>query len=118
MGVARDFGADRRVLGVVPAWCDVAGGTELTTADVDQGWLKERLREVPATATPLSQFEFGLSLPVSVAAGATTAEVRVPTVKDDVREPEESMRAQLTTYDAAWEPVPGAEFVGTVRDAS
>ncbi|WP_329275049.1 S9 family peptidase [Streptomyces sp. NBC_00691] len=95
------------------------GGTELSTADVDQAWLKELLGEVPATATPLSRIGFGgLYLPVSVPAGATTVEVSVPTVKDDVSEPVESVRAQLTTYDGAWEPVPGPEFVGTVRDAS
>ncbi|MET7757459.1 hypothetical protein ABZT27_22550 [Streptomyces sp. NPDC005389] len=110
--------ADAEISGHV-SFLPPAGGTELTTADVDPAWLKEQLGEVPATPTPLSQIEFGgLNLPVSVPAGATTAEVSVPTAKDAVSEPEESLRAQLITYDATWEPVPGPEFVGTVRDAS
>ncbi|MFC9341743.1 alpha/beta hydrolase family protein [Streptomyces sp. NPDC057020] len=110
--------ADAEISGHV-SFLPPVGGTELTTADLDQAWLKEQLGEVPATPTPLSQIEFGgLNLPVSVPVGATTAEVSVPTAEDAVSEPEESLRAQLITYDSTWEPVPGPEFVGTVRDAS
>ncbi|MFV6026591.1 alpha/beta hydrolase family protein [Streptomyces sp. NPDC056264] len=110
--------ADAEISGHV-SFLPPVGGTELTTADLDQAWLKEQLGEVPATPTPLSQIEFGgLNLPVSVPVGATTAEVSVPTAEDAVSEPEESLRAQLIMYDSTWEPVPGPEFVGTVRDAS
>ncbi|MFF2305424.1 alpha/beta hydrolase family protein [Streptomyces sp. NPDC058128] len=110
--------ADAEISGHV-SFLPPVGGTELTTADLDQAWLKEQLGEVPATPTPLSQIEFGgLNLPVSVPVGATTAEVSVPTAEDAVSEPAESLRAQLITYDSTWEPVPGPEFVGTVRDAS
>ncbi|MEK9521574.1 hypothetical protein MIU24_19605 [Streptomyces venezuelae] len=96
-----------------------ADGTELTTADLDPTWLREQLGELPSPPVPLSGIPFGgLNLPVSVPAGATTAEVILPTARDGVREPVESLRARLTTYDAAWEPVPGPEFTGRVRDAA
>ncbi|MYS09675.1 hypothetical protein GTW71_25310, partial [Streptomyces sp. SID6041] len=96
-----------------------ADGTELTTADLDPTWLREQLGELPSPPVPLSGIPFGgLNLPVSVPAGATTAEVSLPTARDGVREPVESLRARLTTYDAAWEPVPGPEFTGRVRDAA
>ncbi|MFJ7988663.1 alpha/beta hydrolase family protein [Streptomyces sp. NPDC096351] len=96
-----------------------ADGTELSTADLDPTWLREQLGELPSPPVPLSAIAFGgLNLPVSVPAGATTAEVRLPTARDGVGEPVESLRARLTTYDADWEPVPGPEFTGRVRDAS
>ncbi|MFE6710942.1 alpha/beta hydrolase family protein [Streptomyces sp. NPDC057695] len=96
-----------------------ADGTELTTADLDPTWLREQLGELPSPPVPLSGIPFGgLNLPVSVPAGATTAEVSLPTARDGVREPVESLRARLITYDAAWEPVPGPEFTGRVRDAA
>ncbi|WP_406054501.1 hypothetical protein OG462_04025 [Streptomyces sp. NBC_01077] len=110
--------ADAEIMGGV-TFLPPRDGTELSTADVDQAWLKEQLGEVPGTVTPLSQIESGsLYLSVSVPAGATSTEVSVPTVKDDVSEPVESLRAQLTIYDGGWEPLPGPEFTGTVRDAS
>ncbi|MER6095940.1 hypothetical protein ABT154_08740 [Streptomyces sp. NPDC001728] len=90
---------------------------ELSTADVDRAWLLDHLGEVPDPAVPLSRIENGgLYLGVDVPAGATSAEVTVPTVKDGLSEPVESLRGQLTTYDGAWEPVSGPEFAGRVRD--
>ncbi|MFE1383555.1 hypothetical protein ACFW6S_31870 [Streptomyces sp. NPDC058740] len=97
----------------------VTGGAELSTADVDRAWLEEQMGHVPDPAVALSKAsEDGLYLGVSFAAGQTVAEVKVPTVKDGVAEPTESLRAQLTTYDGNWDPVPGPEFTGTVRDAA
>lgn len=103
----------------------VTGGAELSTADVDRAWLEERIGHVPDPAVPLSRASEGegsegegLYLGVYFDAGQTVAEVKVPTVKDGVAEPTESLRAQLTTYDGNWEPVPGPEFTGTVRDAA
>ncbi len=110
--------ADADVMGSV-SFVPPAGGTELSTADVDRAWLQERIGEVPAEPTPLSGIPFGgLNLDATVPAGATSTDVTVPTVKDDVSEPTESLRARLTTYDGAWEPVPGPEFTGSVRDGS
>ncbi|MCZ0982297.1 hypothetical protein O1L60_34685 [Streptomyces diastatochromogenes] len=42
----------------------------------------------------------------------------VPTVRDGVAEPTESLRAALFAYDESWERVPGPEFTGRVRDAA
>ncbi|MFH8576811.1 hypothetical protein [Streptomyces zaomyceticus] len=108
--------ADTDITGDV-AFLAPTAGTELSTADVERAWLEERLGEVPATATPLSGLERGgLYLDATVPAGATSTQVTVPTVKDGLTEPTESVRARLTTYDGSWEPVPGPEFTGTVRD--
>ncbi|MFG3343948.1 alpha/beta hydrolase family protein [Streptomyces sp. NPDC048018] len=95
----------------------VAGGAELSTADVDRRWVEDTFFFVPDPPRPLS-------LPVaadayaafSVPAGRTSTEVRVPTVKDDVAEPTESLRAALFTYDGNWERVQGPEITGTVRN--
>ncbi|CAM5676543.1 Secreted protein OS=Streptomyces alboniger OX=132473 GN=CP975_01505 PE=4 SV=1 [Streptomyces alboniger] len=60
----------------------------------------------------------GDSLYVTVPACGRSAEIRVPTVKDDVREPVESLKARLSLQDEDWEPLPGGPvFTGTVRDA-
>ncbi|MER5963664.1 hypothetical protein [Streptomyces sp. NPDC002057] len=110
--------SDVDVMGYV-SFLTPAGGTELSTADVDRAWLEENLGEVPDPAAPLSLIgNGGLYLGVTVPAGETSAEVRVPTVADGLSEAAESLRARLTTFDASWEPVPGPEFTGTVRDAA
>lgn len=98
----------------------VTDGVELSTADVDRAWLEEQLGAVPDPAVPLSRVseDWPLTLSVNIPAGQTSAEVRVPTVKDTIAEPTESLRGQLRTYDADWNPVPGPEFTGTVRDAA
>ncbi|MFH9725407.1 alpha/beta hydrolase family protein [Streptomyces sp. NPDC017254] len=108
--------ADADIMGGV-TFLPPAGGTELSTADVPRAWLEENLGEVPQTVTPLSGIEHGgLYLGATVPAGETSAQVSVPTVKDGAAEPAESVRARLTTYDGSWEPLPGPEFTGTVRD--
>lgn len=57
-------------------------------------------------------------LPVSLPAGELSTEVTVPTVTDGLKEPEESLRLRMITYDESWEPQEGPVFTGTVRDAS
>ncbi|WP_374105356.1 hypothetical protein [Streptomyces sp. ISL-36] len=95
----------------------VVGGAELSTADVDRRWLEEYVGEVPEQAVPLSQLPRAY-LTVYIPAGETAFDVSVPTVADELREPQESLRARLITYDEEWEPRPGPELIGTVRDAA
>lgn len=57
-------------------------------------------------------------LSVSVPAGKLSTELTVPTVADGLKEPEESVRLRMITYDDSWEPHEGPVFTGTVRDAS
>jgi hypothetical protein len=94
----------------------VTGGTELSTKDVDPAWLKENTGASPDPERPLSKVD-GLSLWVQVPAGARSAEVTLPTVKDRVREPSESARFHLT--DDNGRPTPGGPLLtGTVLDGS
>ncbi|MFF8847102.1 alpha/beta hydrolase family protein [Streptomyces sp. NPDC015127] len=92
----------------------VPGGSELSTKDVDPEWLKEMAGEVPDGEVPLSRLEY-FSLWASVPAGQTSAEVTVPTVRDQVAEPAEYVRLQPTGDDG--EPQ-GPALTGTVRNAS
>ncbi|MEU2156215.1 hypothetical protein ABZ532_14560 [Streptomyces sp. NPDC019396] len=97
----------------------VTSGTELSTTDVDPRWLQDTLGISPQPSRPLSAMsDATASLPVSVDAGRLSAEVKVPTLADGVREPAESLRAQLVTWDQSWEPVKGPVIAGTVRDVS
>ncbi|MFC8551952.1 hypothetical protein ACFUMI_30845 [Streptomyces sp. NPDC057273] len=107
-------------LGGSLALLPVAGGAELSTADVERSWLEEHFGEPPARPVPLSDLWEGddPAFSVRVPAGQTTAEVRIPTVADAVREPTEYLRSRLITYDADWEPHEGPEFKGSVRDAA
>ncbi|MFB7369754.1 hypothetical protein ACFC0D_07950 [Streptomyces sp. NPDC056222] len=94
----------------------VSGGAELSTADVERGCLEENFGELPEQPLSLSGIWECPTISVNVPAGQASAEVRVPTVKDAVSEPTESLRARLTTYDADWEPHEGPGFTGSVRD--
>lgn len=96
----------------------VGRGTELSTPDADGPWLRETFGESPDPARPLSEVAEPSFLPAVVPAGKLSAEVSVPTVRDALKEPEESLRMQLMTYDDSWEPQEGPVFMGTVRDAS
>ncbi|WP_369148034.1 hypothetical protein [Streptomyces sp. R44] len=97
----------------------VTDGPELSTADLDPAWVEAQFGEVPHPARPLSGVtEGGTRLWLSVPAGGTSTQLTVPTVRDTMTEPAESLRAQLFTYDETWEPVPGPEFTGRVRDAA
>ncbi|MFF4255828.1 alpha/beta hydrolase family protein [Streptomyces sp. NPDC001663] len=94
----------------------VTGGPELSTKDVDPAWLDSVSGETPDPERPLSQVKY-LTLFAEVPAGKPSAEVSLPTVKDQVTEPAESVRFQLT--DDNGNPQPGGPVLsGTVLDAS
>ncbi|GAB2746469.1 hypothetical protein [Streptomyces bullii] len=91
-----------------------AGGRpELSTKDVDPDWLREVVGDVPDGDVPLSGLEY-FSLWAPVPAGEVSAEVTVPTVRDQVAEPTEYLRLQPT--DEEGEPQ-GPALTGTVLDA-
>ncbi|XQE82850.1 alpha/beta hydrolase family protein [Streptomyces microflavus] len=89
------------------------GRPELSTADVDQEWLSQLVEKVPNPAIPLSKVEYG-TLWTTVPAGEQSAELTVPTIRDQVKEPAEYVRLQPT--DDEGEPL-GPPLEGTVRDA-
>lgn len=94
----------------------VTGGAELSTKDVDPNWLRENSGATPDPQRPLSKVE-DLLLWVTVPAGRTSADITLPTVKDRVREPAESVRFRLA--DDNGRPQPGTPVItGTVLDAS
>ncbi|MFI6034992.1 alpha/beta hydrolase family protein [Streptomyces sp. NPDC051315] len=92
----------------------VTEGAELSTKDVDPQWLMDYAGELPDPERLLSQAS--LWVWTGIPAGTTTAEFVVPTVKDQVAEPAESVRLALTDDEA--EPLPGHPVLtGTVVDA-
>jgi hypothetical protein len=92
----------------------VTGGQELSTKDVDPRWLLANSGDSPDPERPLSEVD-GLSLWAFVEAGQKSTEVLVPTLKDAVAEPAESVRFQRA--DDSGEPLPGTPAVtGTVVD--
>ncbi|WP_128436516.1 hypothetical protein [Streptomyces cyaneus] len=94
----------------------VTDGRELSTKDVDPRWLEENTGASPDPERPLSKVD-GFYVWVSVPAGRTSAELRIPTVKDQVAEQAESLRLQAA--DDSGEPQPGAPVItGTVLDGS
>ncbi|MFE0172116.1 alpha/beta hydrolase family protein [Streptomyces sp. NPDC059002] len=99
------------------AFQPVSDGAELSTLDVDPRWLRDEIGQEPEPGRALSKLGEGESLYVTVPAGKKSVDVSVPTVKDTVREPEESLKAQLFVYDENWEPQEGPVFTGTVLDA-
>ncbi|AZM51374.1 hypothetical protein DMA15_01240 [Streptomyces sp. WAC 01529] len=100
------------------AFLPVDGGAELSTLDVDPRWLEEEVGQEPRPKRALSKMTDGESLFLFLPAGKKSVELRVPTVKDTAREPDESLKAQLFPYDQNWEPQDGGPVVtGTVRDA-
>ncbi|MFK0150856.1 hypothetical protein ACIQVK_02100 [Streptomyces sp. NPDC090493] len=93
-----------------------SGGTELSTKDVDPGWLADVSGAAPDPERPLSQVD-GLYLWLDVPAGRTSLDVTVPTVPDQVAEPAESVAFRQT--DDGGNPLPGGlALTGTVLDAS
>ncbi|MER5587283.1 hypothetical protein ABT090_37385 [Streptomyces asoensis] len=91
----------------------VTGGAELSTKDVDPQWLLDNSGDVPDPERPLSQANLWVF--VRIPAGATDTDFTVPTVKDQVAEPAESMRLALTDDEA--EPLPDRPaLTGTVLD--
>ncbi|MFF4655975.1 hypothetical protein [Streptomyces sp. NPDC001381] len=92
----------------------VTEGAELSTKDVDPQWLMDYSGDAPDPERPLSQAN--LWVWTQIPAGSTTAQFVVPTVKDQVAEPVESVRLALTDDNA--EPLPGHPAqTGTVTDA-
>ncbi|MEU0052269.1 hypothetical protein [Streptomyces sp. NPDC006309] len=98
--------------GVVPATAP-----ELSTKDVPARWLRETAGASPDPARPLSKVD-GLYLWADIAPGRTGADITVPTVKDRVREPAESVRFGQLDPETG-KPMPGGpELSGSVLDAS
>ncbi|WP_405608546.1 alpha/beta hydrolase family protein [Streptomyces sp. NBC_00076] len=93
----------------------VTEGSELSTKDVDPQWLADTFGIDPDPERPLSQAD-GLYLQAAVPAGETSTEVTMPTVKDTVGEPAESVRFPLGD-EAGQPPAGGPELTGTVLDA-
>lgn len=93
----------------------VSEGAELSTKDVDPQWLLDYAGDSPDPERPLSQANLWVWL--GIPAGSTSIDFTVPTLKDQLAEPTESMRLALTDYDA--EPLPDRPVLtGTVLDAS
>ncbi|NUK55214.1 hypothetical protein HRW14_34215 [Streptomyces lunaelactis] len=95
------------------AFVPVPGRSELSTKDVDRQWLLDLIGHVPDGEVPLSQLEYAY-LWVSVPAGKTSAEVLVPTVRDQVAEPTEYVGLQ--SIDDEDKPE-GPVLTGTVLNA-
>ncbi|GHE46043.1 hypothetical protein GCM10018785_14690 [Streptomyces longispororuber] len=96
----------------------VSGGKELSTKDVDKAWLKRQFDAKPDPARPLSKVTGDPFLSVVVPAGKRSADLVIPTVKDRVRESQESVRVRLYTYDQDWNEHRGPLFTGRVRNGS
>ncbi|MFE2677880.1 alpha/beta hydrolase [Streptomyces hygroscopicus] len=91
----------------------VTEGAELSTKDVDPQWLEEWSGDAPDPERPLS--EANLWVWLNIPPGSTSVDFAVPTVRDHVAEPAESMRLALTDDDG--EPLPGKPVLtGTVLD--
>ncbi|GAA5701664.1 hypothetical protein AQJ43_28420 [Streptomyces avermitilis] len=92
----------------------VTEGAELSTKDVDPQWLTDHTGDLPDPERALSKANVWVW--TSIPAGATTADFVVPTVKDQLAEPAESVRLALTDDNA--EPLPDHPVrTGTVVDA-
>ncbi|MFJ1971543.1 alpha/beta hydrolase family protein [Streptomyces sp. NPDC087903] len=91
----------------------VTEGAELSTKDVDPQWLMDYSGDSPDPERPISRAH--LWVWAGVPAGATTADFTVPTVKDHLAEPTESLRLVLTDDNA--HPLPDhPALTGTVED--
>lgn len=91
----------------------VTEGAELSTKDVDPQWLEEWSGDAPDPERPLSDANLWVWL--NIPPGSTSVDFAVPTVRDHVAEPAESMRLALTDDDG--EPLPGKPVLtGTVLD--
>ncbi|MEU4928196.1 hypothetical protein AB0G54_17040 [Streptomyces yokosukanensis] len=91
-------------------------GPELSTKDVSARWLQQAGGVKPDPERALSKA--GISVWVDIEPGRTSVDVAVPTVKDTVKEPTESVRFQQVDMSTG-EPKPdGLVLTGSVRDAS
>ncbi|MFJ9097095.1 hypothetical protein ACIRJM_01060 [Streptomyces sp. NPDC102405] len=91
----------------------VTEGAELSTKDVDPQWLQDWSGDVPDPERPLS--DANLWVWMNIPAGSTGVDFVVPTVRDQVAEPAESMRLAQTDDNA--KPLPDKPVLtGTVLD--
>ncbi|MGX2995285.1 hypothetical protein JNUCC64_13480 [Streptomyces sp. JNUCC 64] len=107
--------ADVDTLGVAFRVGPVSGGAELSTKDVERGWLDRNFGVSPDPERPLSRLDDPY-VSVVVPAGETSVDVAVPTVRDTVTEGTETLRMRTITYDDQWNPVEGPWVTGTVTD--
>lgn len=92
-------------------------GPELSTKDVAERWLRDTAGAKPDPERPLSKVD-GLYLWVDIPAGRTSADITVPTVKDGVTEPVESVRFQQIDQETGEPRSGGLVLSGSVADAS
>ncbi|MBP2322364.1 hypothetical protein JOF56_002749 [Kibdelosporangium banguiense] len=71
------------------------GAPELSTTDVDPGWLRENTGEEPLPSRPLS--DIPLFVGVTIPRGEVSAELSIPTIADTEAEPVEQVRLAVTT---------------------
>ncbi|MFH8797303.1 hypothetical protein [Streptomyces sp. NPDC017941] len=116
--VSLSAAADVAIEGVFDIRPVRGGGKELSTKDVDKRWLKEVFDRSPNPQRPLSKVSDSAYMTATVQAGERGVVVSVPTVKDRVREPKETLRLRFFTYDQSWNPRWGPTLTGTVRDPS
>jgi hypothetical protein len=90
-----------------------AGGTELSTTDVDAEWLLRFSGEEPLPSRPLSSTQ--LRVYAIVLPGQTSVELSVPTVVDTEAEGEESVRLKFEPFAPGGA---GFEVIGEVADAA
>ncbi|MFI2205011.1 alpha/beta hydrolase family protein [Streptomyces sp. NPDC020192] len=93
-----------------------ATGPELSTKDVSARWLQDTAGVKPDPERPLSKA--GIYLWVDVPAGKTSVDITVPTVKDKVKEPAESVRFQQADMNTGEPKADGLVLTGSVLDAS
>ncbi|MCS0602613.1 hypothetical protein NX794_15550 [Streptomyces sp. LP11] len=92
-------------------------GAELSTKDVSARWLRDTAGVKPDPERKLSAVD-ELYLWVDVPAGRTTADVTLPTVKDQVREGVESVRFQQVDMATNKPVTDGLVLSGSVTNAS
>ncbi len=93
-------------------------GPELSTKDVSARWLRDTTGASPDPERPLSKVNGGLYLWENIPAGSTGVDITVPTVKDRVTEPAESVRFRQIDPQTGEQQPGGLELNGTVLDAS
>ncbi|MFG2359546.1 hypothetical protein [Streptomyces sp. NPDC048521] len=92
-------------------------GPELSTKDVPARWLEDTAGAKPDPERALSTVD-GLYLWVDIPSGRTSADITVPTVKDRVTEPAESVRFQQIDPETGEPRSGGLVLSGSVANAS